>query len=95
MDVPPSVERCKAEIRKKGAKLESTRMATAFRKARIAQQERPSWACYSNHQGDSFEEEGMRIISEAMTTKKAQKKSDPWNLPLPVWQILTRTQQRL
>ena len=43
MDVPPSVERCKAEIRKKGAKLESSRMATAIRKARMDQQERPSW----------------------------------------------------
>ena len=84
MDVPPSVERCKAKVRKKRAKLESSRMATAIRKARMAQQKRLSWACYSNHQGDSFKEEGMRIISEAMTTKKAQKKSDPWNLPLPV-----------
>ena len=76
MDVPPSVERCRAKTRKKGAKLESNRMSTAIRKARMAQQERPSWRCYSNNQGDSFEEEGMRIISEAMTTKKAQKKSD-------------------
>ena len=43
MDVLPSVERCKAEIRKKGAKLESSRMATVIRKTRMAQQERPSW----------------------------------------------------
>ena len=92
MDVTPSVEKCKAEIRKKGAKLESNRMSTAIRKAWIAQQERLSWASYSSHQGDSFEEESMRIISEVMTTKKAQKKSDPWNLSLPVWQILTRTE---
>ena len=37
----------------------------------------------------------MKIISEAIAAKEAQKKHDPWNLPLPVWQILTRTQQRL
>ena len=95
MDVPPSVERCKVEIRKKGAKLESKQMTAAYRKAKMAQQERPSWTYSDCPQDDSFEEEGLKFISEAMTTKKAQKKSDPWNLPLPVWQILTRTQQRL
>jgi len=37
----------------------------------------------------------VRIISEAMASKKTQKVPDPWNLPLPMWQILTRTQQKL
>ena len=77
MDVSPSVERCKAEIRKKESKLESSQTSTAFRKARMAQQERSSWTYSDYPQGDSYEEEGMRIISEAMTDKKAQKKPDP------------------
>ena len=42
MNVSPSVEKCKAKIRKKGAKLKSSRITTAIRKAKIAHQERPS-----------------------------------------------------
>ena len=42
MDVIPSVDRCKAEIRKKGAKLEANRKSTAVRKARMTQQEMPA-----------------------------------------------------
>ena len=30
-----------------------------------------------------------------MAAKETQRKHDPWNLPLPVWQILTKTQQKL
>ena len=62
MDVPPSVERCKAEIRKKGAKLEANRKSTAVRRARMTQQEMPAWSHPMEYQKDSFEEEGLRII---------------------------------
>ena len=44
MDVPLSVERCKLEIRKRGAKLEFNRRTTALRRAKMAQQERSSWS---------------------------------------------------
>ena len=43
LDVPPSVEKCKLEIRKKGAKLEFNWRTTALRRARMAQQEQSSW----------------------------------------------------
>ena len=39
LDTPPSVEKCKAEIRKKGAKLELSRKNTATRRARMTYQD--------------------------------------------------------
>ena len=56
MDVPPSVEKCKAEIRKKEAKLEHNRMTIAVRKVRMAQQKRPAWNYPGDYQNDPFEE---------------------------------------
>ena len=35
------------------------------------------------------------MIAEVIAAKKTQKKPDPWNLPLSVWKILTREQQKL
>ena len=38
LDTPPSVEKCKTEIKKKGAKLELNRKTTSTRKARMIHQ---------------------------------------------------------
>ena len=47
LDIPPSVEKCKAEIRKKGAKLDMSRKSTASRKARITYQA-DQWGPYKS-----------------------------------------------
>ena len=39
LDTPPSVEKCKAEIRKKGIKLELSRKNTATRRAKMTYQD--------------------------------------------------------
>ena len=44
MDTVPTVDRCKAKIRKKGAKLEANRKSTAVRKARMTHQDVPVWS---------------------------------------------------
>ena len=35
------------------------------------------------------------MIAEAIAAKKTQRKANPWNLPLSVWKIFTREQQKL
>ena len=95
MDVPPSVERCKTEIRKKGAKLEGNRKITAWKRARMAQQDMTTWSNPMEYQENSFEKEGLRIIQAVIDAKNTQKKRDPWNLPPAMWRSLTREQQKL
>ena len=95
LDILPSVDRCKAKIRKKGAKLEMNRRNTATRRARMTQLELQSWGYLGYSSDDDFEEEGLRMVAAAMAGRNAQRKKDPWNLPLSLWRSLTREQQKL
>ena len=77
MDTVPTVDRCKAEIRKKGAKLEANRKSTAVRKARMTHQDVPVWSHPVEYQSNPFEEEGLRIIQAAIANRNAQRPKDP------------------
>ena len=68
LDIPPSVEKCKAEIRKKGAKLELSRRNTATRRARMTYQD-TQWDHPEPDFDDSFEQEGLRMIAAAIAAK--------------------------
>ena len=81
LDTPPSVEKCKAEIRKKGTKLELSRKNTATRRARLTYQDE-LWGHHGPNHNDPFEQEGLRMIAAAIAAKNDQKKKDPWNLPI-------------
>ena len=74
------MEKCKAEIRKKGAKLKLSRKNTAIRRARMTYQN-ALWDHFELDQEDSFKQEGLRMIAAAIAAKNDQRKKDPWNLP--------------
>ena len=94
LDIPPSVDKCKAEIRKKGAKLELSRKNNASRKARMTYQPE-QWDYHKFDPDDSFEQEGLRMIAAAIAAKNDQRKKDPWNLPTVLWKTFTREQQKM
>ena len=80
LDVPPSVEKCKAEIRKKGAKLELNQKTTATKKARMTYQDHQDyqdWSYpdthYESYQDYSFEAENLKIIAAAIAARNKQK----------------------
>ena len=75
LDVSFSMKKCKAEIRKKGAKLGLNRQTTATRRPRMTQQDIPNHL--DAYHDDSFKEEGLRMIAAAITAKNEQKKRDP------------------
>ena len=77
LDIPPSVDKCKAKIRKKEAKLEMNRRNTATRKARMTQLEHQSWGYLGYSSDDDFEEKGLRMVAAAMANRNAQRKKDP------------------
>ena len=76
LDTPPSVEKCKAEIRKKGAKLKLSRKNTATRKARMTYQD-ALWDYTEPDYKDIFEQERLRMIAAAIAAKNDQRKKDP------------------
>ena len=49
LDVPPSVKKCKAEIKKKGAKLELSKKMTATRKVKMTHQDHQDWSYYESY----------------------------------------------
>ena len=69
LEVPPSVDRCKANIRKKGAKLELNQKNTAIKKAQITQQLPSVWNYSSKQTEKSFKDEGIRMIAAAIAAK--------------------------
>ena len=96
MFLPPSVDVCKAEIRKAGAKLKSKRKRKAVRSARMIQQgewpdEELNWEL---EQRGALDDEMSQLIAAISAKKRlgnqgesAQQAHNPWNLPKQVWSV--------
>ena len=93
LDVSPSMKKCNAENRKKGAKLDLNRQATATRRPRMTQQDIPNHL--DVYHEDSFKDEGLKMISAAIAAKNKKKKRDFWNLLTALWRTMSREQQKM